>query len=347
MKSLRPALFGLTFILSFGHVALAQEADVAVEPLGPVEGDARSTEVTAEGLDNPSASAPTDRAAERDAEAALPPWQPPKHRLFYRNQLISRTNPSGLRNGFELAYRFRLFDSDSVLFRDSYVGVALKPMITPAFTRIGISAQAQPLAVLYLEASWSWIAWYGVLGHPRTYPDPSGDYSDTGLAEATEAQGEPDAAGGWELDLIAELRAKVGPVVIRNRLTAMRSELTQAEPNALFYDPLYDLLRPRSGWSLMNDADLLVYLLDEHLIVGARYSLGVAFWPGDLGTEATHRLGPLLAYRFFIEPGAAFDAPTAIALVQWHLEHPYRAGADVSQAIPYIVLGFAFQGDLL
>jgi hypothetical protein len=358
MKCRHSSLFVLILALSFGAVASAQVGDNTLEP-SPT---AATTETPAapplKEADSVSAPAPSEEptppeaksdAPEVDDEATPTPWQPPPHRLLYRNRLLSRINPSGLQNGFELAYHYRLFDSDSVLFRDSYVGVALKPMISPAFTRIGISAQAQPLAVLYLEASWNWMAWYGVLGHPRTYPDANGDFSDTGVANAADSQGDPAATSGWELDLIAELRAKVGPVVIRNKFTMMRSELSSAEPvsDSLFYDPLYDLLRPRSGWSLMNDADLLVYLLDEHLIVGARYTMAMALWPGDMGSETTHRLGPLVAYRFFMEPGAAFDAPTAIALVQWHLEHPHRTGQDVSQAVPYIVLGFAFQGDLL
>ena len=344
MKHLACSLSTLTLFILITSVAAAQDGAADAEPTVPASSSA--TPMT----ETKGAHAADEPDGHDEAEAAKPtPWQPPQHRLLYRNRLISRTNPSGLQNGFELAYHYRLFDSDSVLFRDSYLGVAFKPMITPAFTRIGISAQAQPLAVLYLEASWNWMSWYGVLGHPRTYPGTDGDFSDTAISEAAESQGEPGATGGWELDLIAEVRAKVGPVVVRNKLTMMRSELSSAEPvtDNLFYDPLYDLLRPRSGWSLMNDADVLVYLLDEHLIVGARYSLNMAFWPGDLGHQMTQRLGPLIAYRFFMEPGAAFDAPTAIALVQWHLDHPYRTGEDVSQAIPYMVFGFAFQGDLL
>ena len=301
----------------------------------------------------------SQEGAER-AEAKEPPpeedatveealsWQPPEHRLFYRSVLITRTNPGGLQGALELAYRYRLMDSESVLFRDSFVGLALKPMITPAFARLGIAAQAQPLAILYLEAAWNLMGWYGVLGHPRTFADGNEDYSDTAITELAD-KGEPGATVSWELDLIAELRAKVGPVVIRNRLSMILSELTppQASTDTLYYDPLYDLLRPRSGWSMTNDADVLVYLLDEHLIVGARYTVGHAFLPGDAGNEPNHRLGPLVAYRFFLEPGATIDAPTAILLVQWHLDHPYRTGQDVSQALPYIVAGFSLQGDLL
>ena len=45
-------------------------------------------------------------------------------------------------------------------------------------------------------------------------------------------------------------------------------------------------------------------------------------------------------------PGVFFNNPTAILIVNWWLEHPYRTGQEVSQAVPYIVLGFAFNGDI-
>ena len=37
--------------------------------------------------------------------------------------------------------------------------------------------------------------------------------------------------------------------------------------------------------------------------------------------------------------------PTAILLVQWWAQHRWRTGEDVHPAMPYIVLGFSFEGD--
>jgi hypothetical protein len=39
--------------------------------------------------------------------------------------------------------------------------------------------------------------------------------------------------------------------------------------------------------------------------------------------------------------------PTAFLLVQWWAKHRYRTGAEdgVGAGVPYIVLGFSFEGD--
>ncbi|MDP6944827.1 MAG: hypothetical protein QF464_11810, partial [Myxococcota bacterium] len=112
---------------------------------------------------------PTVLANDQATTEAESAWTPPCHRLIYRNLTVGRIHPLGLQNGFELAYRYRLFDSDSVLFRDSFVGAAATTMLTPAFTRLGVALQAQPLAILYLEAKWQFAGWYGTFDHLQTF----------------------------------------------------------------------------------------------------------------------------------------------------------------------------------
>ena len=144
---------------------------------------------------------------------------------------------------------------------------------------------------------------------------------------------------------MAELLAKVGPVVLRNRAMFMRTELTPPKrPEDTFYHaPIYDLLMPTSGWSLSNSADLLVMLMNERLILGVRHTLRQAYHGDENSDVSQQRVGPLVAYKLARNPGARYDAPTVVALVQWHTEHRYRA----SSAMPYVLLAFAFQGDLL
>jgi hypothetical protein len=36
-----------------------------------------------------------------------------------------------------------------------------------------------------------------------------------------------------------------------------------------------------------------------------------------------------------------------VLITSWYLKHRYRTGQDVSQAVPYVVLGFAFTSDLV
>ena len=63
--------------------------------------------------------------------------------------------------------------------------------------------------------------------------------------------------------------------------------------------------------------------------------------------KLTELAGKRATVAYFDEPGEAFNKPTILLLVNWYLDHRWRTGADVSQAFPYIVLGFAFSGDLI
>ena len=150
------------------------------------------------------------------------------------------------------------------------------------------------------------------------------------------------------------MRAKIGPVIIRSRAKLAFVDMALRGGDRVFYDQYYDLLEPGNGWFLVNDADVLLSL-GEHWIVGLRDSIGTSFFAdsaypaGETSTDSvpTHRLGPLVAYRFWDEPGAGFNQPTVLLIVNWYLSHRWRTGSDVSQAIPYVVLGFAFNGSLL
>ena len=59
----------------------------------------------------------------------------------------------------------------------------------------------------------------------------------------------------------------------------------------------------------------------------------------------TQRLGPLIARSF--KGSRTFRKPTVYALPQWWLKHNYRTGAETNQAIPQLVIGLGWSGDLL
>ena len=117
-----------------------------------------------------------------------------------------------------------------------------------------------------------------------------------------------------------------------------------------YYDQTPDMLVPDEGWILVNDSDLMYLWGDaKKLKTGVRYTATIP-WYGDGGGaegNASQRVGPLLSYMFYEKPGSAFDKPTLILLAQWHFQHRFRTGQDVSAAIPYIALAFSFEGDLI
>ena len=73
--------------------------------------------------------------------------------------------------------------------------------------------------------------------------------------------------------------------------------------------------------------------------------------------NTVQRLGPVVSYTFFDRGYTGFNKPSLLLVVAWYLDHRYRAGQAAaailpgvfvqSPAMPYIVLGFSFQSDLI
>ena len=283
----------------------------------------------------------------------LPPT--PESQIFYSNLTVVRLNPLGLQNQFELDFRHRLFDpGDSLILSQNYAAFTLAPILTPGLMRLGVAAKVQPLAILKLEAKWEYLNYFGNFDLLQSYEGANADFSDTAIADGGDA-GNNYATDGWQLTLDAEARARVGPVIVRNRFKAGYLEVALRNDDTVFYDQYFDLLLPRQGWFFTNDLDLLIQV-SSNLIVGVRHAFMSVDYPAEAfeagqprttDSSPTHRLGPLIAYTFFDEPGEAFNRPTVLLLVNWYLDHRFRTGQDVSQAFPYIVLGFAFTGDLV
>ena len=80
-------------------------------------------------------------------------------------------------------------------------------------------------------------------------------------------------------------------------------------------------------------------------MVGARWTVTDPMLDG--GHPAMHRVGPIFAWKFAQESGPRFANPTLLVITQLHAKHPFRSGADVSPAIPYLAVAFAFNGDLI
>ena len=96
------------------------------------------------------------------------------------------------------------------------------------------------------------------------------------------------------------------------------------------------------------------------LLFGMRFSVVQGLYPkgyyepGDRIDDPNGpmmRLGPALGYSFHSRPGSRFDQPMLILLSQWHLTHRWRTGVDsegrgTHSAIPTLILGFTFKGEL-
>lgn len=272
-----------------------------------------------------------------------PPPPIPQHRIVYENLVGARLNPLGLEDLYNLSYRARLYASDSIALRDNAFAVGLSPTLSPAISRFGGHIEIKPLTVLSLSGGFYQVGYNTSFGTLQSFPDADVDYSDSTLNDRRDA-GLNYPAKGFEVTLRATAVAKFWQIAVRSDTNAFYTDINLRGDDTVYYNQRVDLLLPDRGWGLTSDEDL-AWVSDFGLVAGARYSIGNAFVDGE-GPGPIMRLGPVLAYTFFDEPGSSFNKPTIIGLFQWWLQHPSRTGQDVTQALPQITLAFRFEGEL-
>lgn len=283
-----------------------------------------------------------------------------KNRIWYESLLAARANPVGLQERASFYYRRRLLDkpTDDVLFGDTWFGIGPTAALSPAFGRVGVDARLVPIALLRLTARWEAITWFGTFDQMASWPgttvplDPDNgvntpvptDYSDA-ASDALGDAGQTYPTNGWQAMLEARVQAKAGPVAVRNTTAGYRTKADLRDGDTVYYDLMLDVLMPGDGWALNNDADVMYVGLDTWTL-GARYTATHAAHNDDsIADQWTHRAGPIIAKKF--NGSRKFKGPTAYLLTQWWLEHPYRTGVETSQAVPLVVLGLGWAGDLL
>lgn len=282
---------------------------------------------------------------------------PPKHRVVYRDLTAFRANPLGFITDARLLYRYRLYQSDSLALRDNFISIGAAPILSAGYARAGIQAEFQPLTILNLWALYEWVGYLGTFNHLQSFPSATSPYDDSRLKElgslASDDPAKNYAATGAQLTVGANLTLKVKDIVVRTQVKLARADMNLRPGDRVFYDTTFDLLVENGTWMLNNDTDVL-WSTDGPLTLGVRWTQAKAFFTDtafapdddrDAAPGMTHRVGPLAAYTWKKEDGAAFEG-TVIAVLNWWVSHQNRIGQDVSQLAPYFVLGFAMTGDL-
>jgi len=271
----------------------------------------------------------------------LPPL--PRHRIVYDNLIGARVNPLGVEDLYNLSYRARLYPSDSMALRDNAFAIGISPTLSPAIARFGGHVEIKPLSMLALSAGFYHVGYNSSFATLQSFPDARADYSDSRLSEGKDA-GLNYPASGYEVTLRALAVAKLWQIAVRSDTLAFYTDLSLRAGDTVYYNQRVDLLLPDRGWGLTSDEDL-AWVSNFGLVAGARFSVGKAFVEGE-GPGPIMRLGPLVGYTFFDEPGASFNRPTVLGIFQWWLAHPSRTGQDVTQALPYIAVAFRCEGEL-
>lgn len=276
----------------------------------------------------------------------------PKHRIMNTGYTAFRVNPLGLFVQPNFQYRYRFYKGEGALLRDNYLAIGLIPTISPAFGRIGAQVDVQPVAALRLTAAYERGYYFGTFDLFQSFPGAGSDFSDTAIGDNGAAERNYKTTF-TQATLGGLVQLKVGPVAVRNNLRAVYFNADLRAGDSTFYDQFFDVLVPNDGWVLFNDADA-IYEIKPGFVVGLRYHVSSPryedrhFAAGDDATvnNSIQRLGLFAAYRLSEEDGSKFHTPTIVASSQWHLEHRFRTGADVSQAVPLLFVGLTWSGDL-
>jgi hypothetical protein len=285
------------------------------------------------------------------AQAPVAAAEIPSHRLVTNSLLVTRLNPVGLELQTRGGYQRRLYAREGALFRDNFLFVGAYPRISPASIKVGPVVELQPLSMFNLRLSAEYVGFFGTQGYLQSRASPVQDYSDSTL-KTGKAAGDFYSASGSRLAIEPFVQMKLGPFALRNRFALEYWNLGLRGEDRVFYEATLDTLVPGKGLTYANDLDLL-FLGLQPLVLGARHSLVRPVYTsrqlaeGESINNGHHRIGLLAAYVFYDEGYTAFNKPAVILNVAWYLRHRYRTGADVNPMMPYVVLGFAFQSDLL
>lgn len=276
---------------------------------------------------------------------------PPKHQLLFTSLTAGVWNPWGAQTDLIVHYRRRLWDSKKLLFGASHVGGKLITRVNPAYIRIGVGLELQPLAVLTLRANYEHRSYFGVAGMLQSWQSPLEEHDDSTRAE----RGGSYITTGHQFTAQAIIRAKVGPIALLNEFALHYFRVDLKPGDNVFYEAFYDTLTPGKGSVLVNNAHLL-YISSFGLIAGVRYTVVHAYYDDDWLRDPSgrqlenlntpnHKIGPILGYTFK-SSSPSFRAPTLILVLNWWLKNRYRTGQEITQALPYGIIAFTFSGDI-
>jgi hypothetical protein len=257
---------------------------------------------------------------------------PPSSRLYLSSLTIARYNPLGLETQNRLMYSLRLFDSSSLLYRDTFFALGLSLKASPAYLKVGPLIEFQPIAILNMRIGYEFIQYFGTFGYLQSYSVSNAPYSDDTRDETKQSAYSTD---GHHYYIEPTLQMKSGDFAARSKFAFEYWDMNLHQGDRYFYDATLDTLVPLRKLIWTNDTDF-VYMKGPWT-AGIRYSAVIP------GTDSYHmRVGPLVAWSFNTHEYTSFSKPTILIVSGWYVRHPNRQGG-----VPYILLGFSFSTDLL
>ena len=126
-------------------------------------------------------------------EDVPPPMLPPlpDSRVYFTTLNVVRYNPLGLESQNRLVYQKRLFDSPSLLLRDTYASAGASLRLSPAFFKLGPVVELQPLAIFNVRAGYEYVQF------SRTRTPSSPTTTTCAARPTTPPTAPPDTTSSW------------------------------------------------------------------------------------------------------------------------------------------------------
>jgi len=308
--------------------------------------------------------------------AGKPP--PGGWRVMLSDLSVLRLNPLGIETRGRFGMQKRLYASETKLGMNNFMFLGVYPKLNPASAHLAAGGEIQPVAMFNLRATAEVQKYFGTFGFLQSFTSPDANYSDNRLADLETVPGfEPQAATAFHVSVQPLLQAKVGPVAIRSLFQLDYWDFKLRAGDTAAYEATFDTLLPDQGFTISADTDVL-YTGRPGLAIGLRHTwvqpiykqrhfddpdLSAAENTAELeaydNANAHQRVGLFAAYTLKDRGPSKFNKPTVILIASWYLTHRFRTGApDVmrpgdtgddftSRAFPYLLVGFAFESDLM
>jgi len=370
LRVLVGVLIALVPVTSF-----AQGAGAPAEP--PTDGSAMSAPPAADPPPPPTDAAPATpevAAPVNPIDAPAPePAEPTKFpmgwRLMISDLTIFRLNPIGLETRSRIGLQKKLYASNKKISENNFFFLGAFPKLNPASAQFSLGGELQPASIFNVRTYYELQQFFGTFGFLQSFGSANANYSDHNLATLKDQSAtKPEAKLVQHFSVQPQIMLKFGKIAVRSllQLDYWKFDLSRGD---LFYEPTFDTLLPNNGWTMSTDTDVL-YVNGKGLAAGLRHTYVRPFYKSSHftdsadentydGQNAHHRVGFFGAYTFKDKGPSTFNKPTAILIVSFYMKHKYRAGEpdtlDVghtaddyrTRAFPYLILGFAFESDLL
>jgi hypothetical protein len=297
---------------------------------------------------------------------------PPGHwRVMLSDLTIFRLNPLGLETRARIGLQKRLYASEKPISQNNFLFVGAYPKLNPASAQVALGGELQPLSIVNLKANVEVGKYFGTFGFLQSFSSAHVNYSDHRLDELESMPGfEPQSSSFIHASVHPMLQLKLAnKIAIRSLFQLDYWDFKLRDGDTVAYEATYDTLLPDKGITLTTDTDVL-FVGKPGLAIGLRHTWVKPIYKqkhfadaaefDEFGDANSHqRLGLFAAYTMHDRGPSTWNKPTILLIASWYLDHNYRTGTpDVmspdegaddftSRAFPYLLVGFAFESDLL